>query len=212
MTTTIQVIGTIATEPKLIHPASGTPLCSFRLASDERRYDKDSQSWIDNGANWFGIVAFRSLAAHAHESFRKGDRVIVSGRLRMRSWEKEERRGVAVEIEADALGHDLRWGVSTFDKRIRARPATDGDAAEVTKQEHAEQNSSATSGDHFETPELLETGEELSGDATHIIAGHDGSVDEFETEPQDRDAEAQQTLSGLQDEDSPASIGWNAAA
>ncbi len=121
MTTTIQVVGTIATEPKLIHPASGTQLCSFRLASDERRYDKDTHTWIDNGSNWFGVVAFRSLAAHAHESFRKGDRVIVTGRLRMRSWEKDDRRGVSVEIDADALGHDVRWGISRFEKRVNSR-------------------------------------------------------------------------------------------
>lgn len=139
MTTTIHVVGTIATEPKLIQAASGTQLCSFRLASDERRYDKDSQSWLDPGSNWFGIVAFRMLAAHAHESFHKGDRVMVSGRLRMRNWEKEERRGVSIEIEADALGHDVRWGVSSFDKRVRAR----AEAAEIEHAGDAELSDSA---------------------------------------------------------------------
>lgn len=124
MTTTINVVGTIATDPKLINPASGTTLCSFRLASDERRYDKEKQQWIDGDTNWFGVVAFRALATHAHESFRKGDRVIVSGRLKMRSWEKDERRGISVEIEADALGHDVRWGVSSFEKRVGSRQDT----------------------------------------------------------------------------------------
>lgn len=128
MTTTISVIGTIATDPKLIQPASGATLCSFRLASDERRFDKDKQEWIDGNTNWFGVVAFRGLAAHAHESFQKGDRVIVSGRLRMRPWEKEDRRGTSVEIEADALGHDVRWGVSRFDKRVGNRSDSDAEA------------------------------------------------------------------------------------
>lgn len=128
MTTTISVIGTIATDPKLIQPASGTTLCSFRLASDERRFDKDKQEWIDGNTNWFGVVAFRGLAAHAHESFHKGDRVIVSGRLRMRPWEKEDRRGTSVEIEADGLGHDVRWGVSRFEKRVGNRGDTDADS------------------------------------------------------------------------------------
>lgn len=130
MTTTISVIGTIATDPKLINPASGTTLCSFRLASDERRYDKDKQEWVDGDTNWFGVVAFRGLGAHAHESFRKGDRVMVSGRLRMRSWEKDDRRGVSVEIEADALGHDVRWGISRFEKRVGSRGDADANTAQ----------------------------------------------------------------------------------
>lgn len=135
MTTTIQVVGTIATDPKLINPASGTQLCSFRLASDERRYDREKQEWVDGDTNWFGVVAFRGLAGHAHESFRKGDRVLVSGRLRMRKWEKDDRRGTSVEIEAEALGHDVRWGVSRFEKRVGQKP--DGDAASEGQQDDA---------------------------------------------------------------------------
>ena len=127
MATIIHVVGTIATDPKLINPSSGTQLCSFRLASDERRYDREKQQWVDGDTNWFGVVSFRSLASHAHESFRKGDRVMVTGRLRMRKWEKDDRRGTSIEIEAEALGHDVRWGVSRFEKRVGGR--NDGEAA-----------------------------------------------------------------------------------
>lgn len=141
MTTTISVVGTIATDPKLITPASGTKLCSFRLASDERRFDREKQEWVDGSTNWFGVVAFRGLAEHAHGSFRKGDRILVTGRLRMRPWEKEDRRGVSVEIEADALGHDVRWGVSSFAKRVGQRSGTD-EPAEHTDQLDAEETAS----------------------------------------------------------------------
>lgn len=131
MGTTINVIGTIATDPKLIRPSSGVQLCSFRLASDERRYDREQQSWVVGNTNWFGVVVFRSLAGHAHESFKKGDRIIISGRLRVRKWEKEGRKGISVEIEAEAIGHDVRWGVSRFEKRMGAQlsegPQTPGD-------------------------------------------------------------------------------------
>ena len=120
MSTTINVIGTIATDPRLVHPASGVPLCSFRLASDERRYDKERKEWVEGHTNWFGVVCFRSLAAHAHESFKKGDRVIVSGKLKIRKWEKDEKKGTSVEIEAEAIGHDLRWGITKFEKRLGA--------------------------------------------------------------------------------------------
>lgn len=114
MSTPISVVGTIATVPKLIRTGAGVPLCSFRLASSERRYDRERGDWVESGTNWYSITAFRSLAEHSHYSFQKGDRVLVSGRLRVRNWENKERSGTSVEIEADALGHELRWGTSRF--------------------------------------------------------------------------------------------------
>ena len=161
MGTTINVVGTIATDPKLIRPSSGVQLCSFRLASDERRYDREQQSWVEGNTNWFGVVVFRSLAGHAHESFKKGDRVLVSGRLRVRKWEKEDRKGISVEIEAEAIGHDVRWGVSRFDKRMGAQLSEDpqapgelqgtGDPQGVEHAPHAEpvERDADASGDGF---------------------------------------------------------------
>lgn len=161
MGTTINVVGTIATDPKLIRPSSGVQLCSFRLASDERRYDREQQSWVEGNTNWFGVVVFRSLAGHAHESFKKGDRVLVSGRLRVRKWEKEDRKGISVEIEAEAIGHDVRWGVSRFEKRMGAQLSEDpqapgelqgtGDPQSIEHAPHAEpvERDADASGDGF---------------------------------------------------------------
>lgn len=117
MTTNISVVGTVASEPRLIASSQGVQLCSFRVASDERRFDRSQQAWVDGNTNWFSVVCFRSLAVHASESFTKGDRVVVSGKLRIRNWENEDKHGTTVEIDADAIGHDLRWGVSSFEKR-----------------------------------------------------------------------------------------------
>jgi single-strand DNA-binding protein len=91
-----------------------------RVASNERRYDREKNQWVDGDTNWFTVNAFRTLAEHADRSFSKGDRVIISGRLRIRQWSNDGKTGTAVEIEADALGHDLRWGVSRFEKQIRS--------------------------------------------------------------------------------------------
>lgn len=118
MSNPITIIGTVATHPRLITTQSGVVICSFRLASGERRFDRAQQKWIDGETNWFGVTAFRALAEHASTSFRKGERVIVTGRLRVRKWENEEKSGTAVEIDAEALGHDLRWGISRFEKRV----------------------------------------------------------------------------------------------
>lgn len=122
MSNIVTVVGTIATEPRALTTQSGIALCSFRVASGERRFDREKKSWVDGETNWFTVTAFRGLALNAHDSFHKGDRVVVSGRLRVRSWERDDRSGTSVEIEAEALGHDLRWGVSQFSKKQRGEP------------------------------------------------------------------------------------------
>lgn len=123
---TISVIGTVASDPRFITTQGGVPICSFRLASGERRYDRAQEKWTDGETNWFGVNAFRALAEHSAASFKKGERVIVSGRLRVRRWENGDKSGLSVEIDADALGHDLRWGVSHFEKRKTGEAAQDG--------------------------------------------------------------------------------------
>lgn len=125
MASTIKVVGTVATEPKEIQLSTGTQLCSFRFASNERRYDKKSESWVNSDTNWFTVNVFNTLAKNALQSFNKGDRLIVSGRLRVKQWERDEKTGTSVEIDADALGHDVRWGVSSFQKSIQTDVAGD---------------------------------------------------------------------------------------
>lgn len=156
MSTTINVVGTIATEPRMIHSANGTVLCSFRVASDERRYDREKQSWVEGTTNWFGVVCFRSLATHAHKSFHTGDRIIVSGKLKVRKWEKEGKSGTSVEIEADAIGHDLRWGTSRFEKLVGAQAQTVDESAPVP--------TSATITSAASQPPQIQSSEQMSED------------------------------------------------
>lgn len=110
-------VGTIATAPKLLTAENRAAFCTFRIACNDRRYDREQGKWVDGDTNWLTVNAFRSLAHHAEQSFATGDRVIVQGRLRVRRWENSEKSGVSVEVDADALGHDLRWGVTRFSKR-----------------------------------------------------------------------------------------------
>lgn len=130
MTIPICIVGTIATAPKLSLTRSRVAFCSFRVASNDRRYDREQGQWVDGETNWFTVNVFRSLAEHASESFAKGDRVVVSGRVRMRRWAAGEKSGTAVEVEAEALGHDLRWGVTTFAKRQGATASIASSAVE----------------------------------------------------------------------------------
>jgi single-strand DNA-binding protein len=120
----ITITGNIAAEPELRRTAGGVPVAAFRVASSQRHYDRAKSEWVETATNWYAISAFRELAEHVCTSLHKGERVIVSGRVRMREWETTTKRGVSVEIEADAVGHDLRWGTTRFERshRTDARP------------------------------------------------------------------------------------------
>jgi len=180
-TSTINIVGTVATEPRMITTQAGIALCTFRLASGERRYDRAQQKWIDGETSWFSVTAFRSLAEHAGRSFRKGERVIVSGRLRVRQWEKDERSGTSVDVEADALGHDLRWGVSRFEKLVRNDDAPGG-AAESGANGAQSAWGLVTGGDTTEPRASVEESSDESGGsadpAEQGTTGTSGELDE----------------------------------
>jgi single-strand DNA-binding protein len=127
MTDTITLTGLVATTPRHLVTGEGLPITSFRLASTQRRYDRGAQKWIDADTNWFTVTCFRQLAINAVGSIAKGQRIVVTGRLRIRDWESGDRAGTTVEIDADALGHDLAWGSSVFTRSVSARVASDAD-------------------------------------------------------------------------------------
>ena len=116
MTQSISVTGFIATDPHLTTTSTDLAITSFRLASVGRRFNRETERWEDTQPSWFTVNCFRKLAEHASQSLVKGDRVIVRGKLRVRDWDNGERSGTAVEIEAESLGHDLMFGVSSFER------------------------------------------------------------------------------------------------
>jgi single-strand DNA-binding protein len=130
MNDTITLIGIAATDPRTVTTTAGLDIASFRLASTPRRYDRSKDEWVDGDTNWYTITAFRVLAANVAACVRKGDRVVVTGRLRVRSWESGDKSGTTVEVDADTVGHDLRWGRSTYLRTSTAVAAPSGGAAQ----------------------------------------------------------------------------------
>lgn len=121
MSESITVSGLVATTPRHLITVEGLAITSFRLASSQRRFDRATSKWIDGETNWYTITGFRQLAINSAESINKGDRIFVSGKLRVRDWDNGERAGTSVEIEAEAIGHDLAWGKSTFNRTVLVR-------------------------------------------------------------------------------------------
>jgi single-strand DNA-binding protein len=119
----ITITGIVGTEPRAITTAEGLAITSFRLASTQRRFDKSQEKWIDGETNWYSITTFRQLATNAAVSVKKGERILVTGRLRIREWENAGKSGTNIEIEAEALGHDLSWGTAAFSRGAGSTPA-----------------------------------------------------------------------------------------
>ena len=122
MTDTMTITGLVATPPRHLITAEGLAVTSFRLASNLRKFDRKRNEWVDAGTNWYTVSTYRQLAINAVGSVFKGDRVLVTGRLRIREWGDGEKRGVNIDLDADALGHDLSWGKSTFTRSIHSAP------------------------------------------------------------------------------------------
>ena len=128
MTELVTISGLVATTPRHLITQDGLPITSFRLASSHRRFDREQNKWIDGETNWFTITGFRQLAINLSTSVQKGERVIVSGRLKIRDWDNGERAGTSVEVEAEHVGHDLFWGTSVFTRTVlvaESQPETD---------------------------------------------------------------------------------------
>lgn len=134
MSEQIAVSGLVATTPRQVVTSDGLAITSFRLASSQRRFDRATGNWIDAETNWFSVVAFRQLAKNIASSISKGDRVVISGRLKVRDWDNGERSGTAVEIEASSIGHDLMFGVTSFE---RVKPHLE-DPEEIQEDSEAE--------------------------------------------------------------------------
>jgi len=117
----ITVSGLVATTPRHIVTAEGLPITSFRLACSHRRFDRTAMKWVDGETNWYTVTSFKTLAINTAGSIQKGERVFVTGKLLIRDWDNGERAGTSVELEAEAIGHDLNWGNSTFTRTVLVR-------------------------------------------------------------------------------------------
>jgi single-strand DNA-binding protein len=100
----ITVSGLVATTPRYLVTFEGLGILSFRLASGVE------------DINWYTVTLTGPSASNANTSLNKGDRVIVSGELKIRDWDNGERTGTSVEISATTAGHDLTYGTSVFSR------------------------------------------------------------------------------------------------
>ena len=117
---TVQV-GNLTDDPELRFTQNGTPVTNFRLAVNQRIREADG-TWRDGEASYFRVNAWRDQAENVAESLAKGNRAVVLGRLRTRSWETPEgdKRSVT-EIDADEVAPSLKWATARPERATRTR-------------------------------------------------------------------------------------------
>ena len=112
----ITLQGYVGAEP-VLRTAAGHPVANFRVAVTPRRLDRSTGEWTDTTTQWYSVSAWRQLGENVARSLRKGDAVVVHGRLLARSYVNKDRLEVnTFEIEAAVVGHDLNRGVTTLAK------------------------------------------------------------------------------------------------
>ena len=114
------IVGNLTDDPELRYTPNGAAVVKFRVAVN-RRFQDASGQWRDGETSYFTVNAWRALAENAAESLTRGTRVVVVGRLQMRSWETQDgERRTVVEIEADEVAPSLRWATAKVEKQARA--------------------------------------------------------------------------------------------
>jgi single-strand DNA-binding protein len=111
----VTFVGNLTDDPDLRYTSGGTPVATLRVASNRRWTGKDGQQQEET--TYLNVNAWRELAENAGESLHKGDRVLVIGRLRVRSYENQQGQTVWVtEIEADEIAPSLRWAKASLSR------------------------------------------------------------------------------------------------
>ncbi|BDD84793.1 single-stranded DNA-binding protein [Tsukamurella pulmonis] len=111
--TIITVIGNLTADPELRFTPSGAAVANFTVASTPRTFDRNTNEWKDGEALFLRCNIWREAAENVAESLTKGTRVIVSGRLKQRSYDdREGQRRTVVELEVDEIGPSLKYATA----------------------------------------------------------------------------------------------------
>ncbi|WP_372593143.1 single-stranded DNA-binding protein [Actinotalea sp.] len=130
----VTVVGWAATTPREV-VGDGVPFTSFRLASTPRHFDARARTWVDGRTEWVTVKAFRDVAFNVAASVRKGDPLLVHGRLQTQEWQSEQGPRTDLVLEASALGHDLTRGTGRFARRVHVAGESGGDTARPSEEQ-----------------------------------------------------------------------------
>jgi len=118
--TVITIIGNLTADPELRFTPSGAAVANFTVASTPRQFDRTSNEWKDGETLFMRCSVWRDAAENVAESLQRGARVLVSGRLKSRSYEtKEGEKRTVIEMDVDEVGPSLKYATAKVNKTQR---------------------------------------------------------------------------------------------
>jgi single-strand DNA-binding protein len=123
----VSLTGYVATQPKYRTLGNGASVLSMRVAWTPRYVDRGTGEWVDGNTSFVTVSCWRKLADNVAMCLRKGDPVVVKGRLSVRDYEKDGIPRTEVDVDASSVGHDLSRGVAHFQRTKRAPGETAAD-------------------------------------------------------------------------------------
>ena len=123
----LSMTGYVATQPAFWTTTSGATKVSMRVAWTPRHIDRVTGEWTDGHTSYLTVICWRKLADNVALCIRKGDPVVVKGRLSVRNYEKDGTTRTAVEVDASSIGHDMSRGAAHFQRTKRAPGETAAD-------------------------------------------------------------------------------------
>ena len=139
----ITVAGNLTQDPVLKYLPTGKAVINFTVACNHSRYDRESQSWVDSEPTYFKVDCWETLAENISESLRKGDPVVVVGRMLCRTYQQDGKPRESWELKADTVAADLRKRAASLRRVLRSSP-----------QPEAEPDAAIAESAHDDEPEM----------------------------------------------------------
>lgn len=131
--TPITLVGNLVADPELRYTPAGAAVANFRVASTPRRFDQQANQWVDDEPLFLTCNVWRQAAENVANSLTKGTRVIVTGRLRQRSYDtRDGDKRTVFEVEVDEIGPSLRYATTQVTKTARQAGSAGGQATPPT--------------------------------------------------------------------------------
>lgn len=116
----VTLSGNVTDDPRQYQFRDGSRVTSMRMAVNRRVLDQQTNTWQTRDTTYYTVRCYRGLADNVQQSIRKGHPVVVYGKLRIKQFERDGEQRFWAEIEASSVGHDLKWGIASFEKPVRA--------------------------------------------------------------------------------------------
>ena len=147
------LVGNLVEDPELRFTPAGQPVAKFRVASTPRYFDKAANEWKDGDTLFLTCTVWRQAAENVAESLLRGTRVIITGRLKQRSYEtKEGEKRTVYELEVDEIGPSLRNASAKVQKATRTSAGNGGQAAAAAGSKQADPWASDAPGGFSDEP------------------------------------------------------------